>query len=124
MNNNKMTRKDLVLKLLMENLNTWIEGPSIASPEVGGSEGLKRVRELRDEGHHIETKKHPDKNRDIWLYRLVGEAARTGIWTCSRCGDHSATRPVEGNKKSIVDTIVMASCWKCRKTTVWQLKSR
>ena len=42
MDDNKMTRKDKVFNLLRENLNVWIEGPRIASPEVGGSEGLNR----------------------------------------------------------------------------------
>ena len=120
-----MTRKDKVLQLLRENLNVWIEGPEIANPEVGGSEGLKRVRELREEGHQIESKPHPNKKRDVWLYRLVGdEQAKPGVWTCSRCGDSSQNKPDEGPKKSVVETIVVAPCWKCRKSTIWQFSKR
>lgn len=65
------TRRELVLQLLTANVNQWVDGPRIASPEVGGSEGLKRVRELRQEGYDIRMRKHPDRRRDIFQYRLV-----------------------------------------------------
>ena len=123
MHDNKMTRKDKVLNLLRENLNVWIEGPRIASPEVGGSEGLKRLRELREDGHKIETKPHPNKKRDVWVYRLVGESSvPAGMWSCSRCGDTVKEKPEEGAAKSVVETMIMVNCWKCRKKTVWQFK--
>jgi hypothetical protein len=49
---------------------------------VGGSEGLRRLRELIDEGYPIEARRHPSPNRDIWQYRLavqteVGPLRRT-----------------------------------------------
>jgi hypothetical protein len=65
------TRREQVLSKLKEHANEWVDGPELANAEVGGSEGLKRVRELRAEGHTIQTRKHPDKNRDIYQYRLV-----------------------------------------------------
>lgn len=124
MNKGGMTRKEAVFNLLKENLNEWIDGPDIANPEIGGSEGLKRVRELREDGHSIETRKHPVKKRDIWQYRLVGSGAKLGTWVCSRCGDSTEKRPEEALRKSIAENMAMAPCLKCRKSTVWQFKSR
>lgn len=120
MNKNKMTRKDAVLELLMQNINVWIDGPRIASPEVGGSEGLKRLRELRDEGHKIENRRHPDKNRDVWQYRLVGNGYKIpGTWSCSRCGEKISKMPSEGFRKSLSDKMIFFGCLKCRKETIW-----
>lgn len=48
----------------------WVNGPELATEEIGGSEGLRRVRELADEGYKIETRRHPDPARDIWQYRI------------------------------------------------------
>lgn len=66
-----MTRKELVLRLLRENEGQWVDGPRIASAEVGGSEGLKRLRELRQDGYDIRMRKHPDPRRDIFQYKLM-----------------------------------------------------
>jgi hypothetical protein len=119
-----MTRKDKVLQLLRENLNMWIEGPEIASPQVGGSEGLKRLRELREEGHKIETRPHPNKQRDVWIYRLVGdERVRPGVWTCTRCGETTKDKPEEGVRKSVVENMTISNCWKCKKQTIWRFVS-
>lgn len=52
----------------------WVEGWVLHHPLTGGSEGLRRVRELRAEGHEIEMRAHPDKNRDSRQYRLVQTA--------------------------------------------------
>jgi len=122
---NKMTRKDKVLQLLRENLNMWIEGPEIASPQVGGSEGLKRLRELREEGHKIETRPHPNKQRDVWIYRLVGdEKVKPGLWLCTRCGETVKDKPEEGVRRSVVENMAMSNCWKCKKQTIWQFKEK
>ncbi len=121
MNKNKMTRKEAVLELLVQNINVWIEGPRIASPEVGGSEGLKRLRELREDGHKIETKRHPDPKRDVWLYRLVGNEFRLpGTWSCSRCGDREKEMPEEKLRTSLSEKMVFFGCLKCRKETIWR----
>lgn len=64
------TRKDQVLRFLAQH-SDWIDGPELANERVGGSEGLKRVRELRAEGHRIITRPHPDRTRDIFQYKLV-----------------------------------------------------
>jgi len=118
-----MSRKEAVLKLLTENLNAWIEGPEIASPEIGGSEGLKRLRELRDEGHNIEAKRHPDKNRDIWLYRLSSEPKKfVEVWECSVCSERAGEMPKEVIAGSLASNFVQYGCAKCKKSTVWRLK--
>lgn len=64
------TRKDQVLRYLSDH-DGWVDGPELANERVGGSEGLKRVRELRAEGHRIVTRPHPDRQRDIFQYRLI-----------------------------------------------------
>lgn len=121
MNKNKITRKDAVLELLMKNINVWIDGPRIASPEVGGSEGLKRLRELREEGHKIENRRHPNKDRDVWQYRLVGNEFRLpGMWSCSRCGERTKEIPKEQSKSSLSEKMVFFGCLKCRKETIWR----
>ena len=62
------TRKGRVFALLRS--REWVTGPEIANAEVGGSEGLRRLRELRADGWVIEEQKHPQ--RQVWMYRLVG----------------------------------------------------
>ncbi len=66
-----LTRRELVLQLLRSHPNEWVDGTRIASAEVGGSEGLKRLRELRLAGYDIRMRKHPDPRRDIYQYRLM-----------------------------------------------------
>lgn len=66
-----LTRKQQVLEYLMARKGEWVDGPEIATEEVGGSEGLKRLRELRAEGYVIFNRKHPDPARDIWQYQYV-----------------------------------------------------
>lgn len=69
-NKSALTRKELVLRYLQDHPG-WIDGPDLANERVGGSEGLKRVRELRQEGHRIITRPHPDRSRDVFQYKLV-----------------------------------------------------
>lgn len=73
-NHSDLTRKEQVLAYLKEHPG-WVDGPDISNETVGGSEGLKRLRELRADGHEIKMRQHPDPNRDIWQYRLVTQAA-------------------------------------------------
>lgn len=53
------------------NKNQWVNGPEISNEVVGGSEGLRRLRELIEDGHPIESRRHPQAERDIWQYRLA-----------------------------------------------------
>lgn len=65
----KLTRKEKVLALLRASAGEWIPGTAICHPEVGGSEGLRRVRELRADGHIIEHRRR--QGRDSFEYRLL-----------------------------------------------------
>lgn len=51
----------------------WTPGFDITSPDVGGSEGLRRLRELRAQGYDIKTRKIEGSN--AFEYRLVGRSA-------------------------------------------------
>src|SRR5665811_121867 len=67
-----LTRKEQVLETLIAHRGEWVDGPELANEAVGGSEGLKRLRELRDDdGHLIEARRHPDPERSIWQYRIL-----------------------------------------------------
>lgn len=54
----------------------WVDAWILHHPAIGGSEGLRRVRELRAEGHEIEMRKHPLKSRETRQYRLVATAPK------------------------------------------------
>lgn len=51
----------------------WTPGFDLTSPEVGGSEGLRRVRELRAQGFEIKTRRIEGSN--AFEYRLAGRSA-------------------------------------------------
>ena len=77
-NYSDLTRKEQVLAYLRDYRNQWIDGPSLATEAVGGSEGLRRLRELRLSGDYdIRERRHPDPHRDIWQYMLVEAAGPT-----------------------------------------------
>ncbi len=69
-NLSSLTRKEQVLATL-QRADDWVDGTVLATAEVGGSEGLKRLRELRADGYTIAKRKHPDPERNIFQYRLV-----------------------------------------------------
>lgn len=71
-----LTRKEQVEGYLRARLNAWVDGPDLANESVGGSEGLKRLRELRADLraggiYEIEMRAHPDPSRDIFQYRMT-----------------------------------------------------
>lgn len=70
-NLSSLTRKEQVLAHLQDHRGQWVNGTDLATAEIGGSEGLKRLRELRAEGQPIERRQHPDRSRDIFQYRLL-----------------------------------------------------
>jgi len=49
----------------------WVNGHELTRPDVGGSEGLRRLRELKADGHDIEMRPHPVHGRTSRQYRLV-----------------------------------------------------
>lgn len=65
------TRKGQILRFLQERPDEWVDGNLLATEAVGGSEGLRRLRDLRSDGYLIQQRRHPDPNRDIWQYRLL-----------------------------------------------------
>jgi hypothetical protein len=67
----KVTRAQQVLRRLREAQGEWVDGTELANEVVGGSEGLKRLRELRGLGWDIEERRHPNPRRAIWQYRLA-----------------------------------------------------
>ena len=73
-----MTREEQVLYVLETYVGRWVDGPLLANEKVGGSEGLKRLRELKQKGHLIQKRKHPDPRRAIYQYRLVEQAVIEG----------------------------------------------
>lgn len=80
------TRKERVLKVL--NDHKWHFASELTTQKTGGSEGLRRVRELRAEGYPIEGPKTV-RNRATKQYRLAIGAKRSStvsdFW--SRVGD-------------------------------------
>lgn len=72
-------RKMQVLEYLRIREGLWVDGPELANVEVGGSEGLKRLRELRADGWQIEERRHPNPDRDSWQYRLLPKGAKANV---------------------------------------------
>lgn len=71
--NRTATRKELVLRALrassgMRDSMGWVPGHYLTSPLIGGSEGLRRLRELRADGYRIEMRRGPLATR---FYRIV-----------------------------------------------------
>lgn len=64
------TRKERVLDTLAD--GEWHDGYDLCHPGVGGSEGLRRVRELRAEGYSILKRLKPDRPEGsmVYQYRL------------------------------------------------------
>lgn len=63
------SRREKVLQYLRDQRGEWIPGYELTTPEVGGSEGLRRLRELRvKNGYPIESR--PSGDGTTWEYRL------------------------------------------------------
>lgn len=62
-----MTRKEAVFNMLRS--RRWTPGYELTQPNVGGTEGLRRLRELRSEGFEI--KSRPMVGSNAYEYRLV-----------------------------------------------------
>lgn len=104
------SRKEQVLERLRDLTNEWVDGTSLSTEQVGGTEGLRRVRELIADGWPIEKRRHPDPKRNIWQYRLTSPEPPTNseprlpldapseydwkrIWKCETCGGPPTERP-------------------------------
>ncbi|HUV09955.1 MAG TPA: hypothetical protein VMX12_03190 [Acidimicrobiia bacterium] len=65
------SRQEEVLERLREAGGEWVDGSELSTAECGGSEGKRRLRELReDKGWDIETRPHPG-SATAWQYRLM-----------------------------------------------------
>ena len=65
-------RERAVFNILLD--GQWHPGHELTQPHTGGSEGLRRLRELRAKGHTIEMKKDPRVGVTTRYYRLVTNA--------------------------------------------------
>lgn len=96
------TRKGQVLRRLLDQMGGWVDGPELANERVGGSEGLRRLRELQEEGREsgnfrIDRRRHPNPQRDIWQYRLVMTPAVTAL-------RETIKRQADGNYEYVAPT--------------------
>jgi len=66
-----LTRKEQILEYLRSHKGEWVNGTDIMNEEVGGQRGGARIKDLRDDGYVIFSRKHPDPERDIWQYQIV-----------------------------------------------------
>lgn len=64
--------KAKVLAYLEAHRGKWVGGMELQQPETGGDQGLKRVRELRQEGHNIINRPAPG-SRGTWQYKLLAD---------------------------------------------------
>lgn len=60
-----------MLTFLKAHSAEWVANTMLASPEIGGLEAMRRLRELRKMGHTIE-KRH--LTGGIWEYRYLPSA--------------------------------------------------
>ena len=63
-------RKREVYQALVNAKGEYVGGPGLSNVACGGSEGLRRLRQLRSEGYIIEKKKI-DPKHNYYSYRLV-----------------------------------------------------
>ena len=79
-NKSDLTRKQQVHEYLKTRINQWVDGTELANAQVGGSEGLKRLRELREEleftSFEIQMRAHPTPGRNTFQYRLTQRSRR------------------------------------------------
>lgn len=83
----RRTRREAVWRYLTEHMGEWIDAHWIASPNVGGSEGLRRLRELRASlppGYRIEMRRKPSEAGPLHerQYRLVRQAEPSSDCDC------------------------------------------
>lgn len=67
----QLTRKQRVYNALKS--RRWTPGFELTTPEVGGTEGLRRLRELRADGYEIKSRRMAGST--AFEYRLVGRIA-------------------------------------------------
>ena len=63
------TRRANVLDVLWEAQGKWVDGSVLVQPDIGGMEGTRRLRELRQLGWEIDQRPKPGST--MWQYRLL-----------------------------------------------------
>ncbi|HXS47772.1 MAG TPA: hypothetical protein VN756_09960 [Solirubrobacterales bacterium] len=87
------TRKEQVLAKLKAHAGEWVNGVDLANEQVGGSEGLKRLRELKREGWLIQMRKSPAQGSDQFQYRLAVQLRTDGSLAYYDPALHPEDRP-------------------------------
>lgn len=75
------SHRDRILHFLRLHPGEWVAGDVLASPEVGGSEATRRIRELRAAGHDIAMRARFSGRSE---YRLT-EKRQTSSYQSARC---------------------------------------
>lgn len=86
-----MNRKQSVLEFFKKNPGKWINNTQIVRDDVGGSEGMRRLRELQADGHDIRMRR---LNKDTFQYMYsppVERPAGVDRWVCPVCGEITAS---------------------------------
>lgn len=70
-----VTRRERVAAALEDALlrgDGWVDGYELCHPAIGGSEGLRRLRELRADGMPVEKRLKPGrpKGSTVYQYRI------------------------------------------------------
>lgn len=60
---------DRCLDLLMFRGGEWVDASEFVSPEIGGLNATRRLRELREQDDRIETRLRPDSST-VWQWRI------------------------------------------------------
>jgi hypothetical protein len=73
-----LTRKEQVLAALKSRPGEWFDTAALSNETVGGSEGIKRLRELKRDGWLIQMRKSPVQGSDQFQYRLAVQLRTDG----------------------------------------------
>lgn len=79
------SHRDRILHFLRLHPGEWVAGEMLDSPEVGGPEATRRIRELRAEGHDIAMRARFGGRAE---YRLTEQLKASSYWSarCPGCG--------------------------------------
>lgn len=66
------SKRAAVLDYLRQHMDDWVDAPGLATQDVGGFGGTRRMRELRQMGWNIETRQKPN-SPNTWQHRLVSD---------------------------------------------------
>jgi hypothetical protein len=64
-----MSNRDIAYNVLRDHANEWVSGMTLIAAGAGIRFGA-RLKDLRDAGHHIESRRDPS-GAAVWEYRLL-----------------------------------------------------